>query len=393
MSVCNASKRINFAGIHRISLFLKSKFMRQPIYLVLIFLWGWITVCAQKNQTQFNLEVNYYYGSIIPHNQAILHLITAHPEGVFISANRKTFGDEEWESRLNYPDFGLTFHFQNNKNETLGDMYGLFAHYNFYFLKRNLQLRIGQGIAYNTNPYDKEENYRNIAYGTHLMPATFFMLNFQQENIWEGLGFRTGLFLIHHSNGAIKSPNFSTNTVGANIGLQYTLDYQNERIYIPKETSDSAYSDPIRYNFALRFGIQESHITGSGQYPYYAFSAYADKRINRSSAIQAGIDIFLSMMQKHEIQMMAVSYPEFEIRPDTDYKRVGLFVGYEMLLKRLSFEAQLGAYVYDDYKANAVMYQRLGLKYNFYKNLFLGMGLKTHLSKAEVVDFSLGIRL
>ncbi len=83
---------------------------------------------GQSNQPQYTAEINYYYGSILPHSPGILHLINQHPEGVLIAVNRKTFGDKEWESRLNYPDFGVTFHYQNNKNEELGDLYGLFGH-------------------------------------------------------------------------------------------------------------------------------------------------------------------------------------------------------------------------------------------------------------------------
>lgn len=348
---------------------------------------------GQKPVRQYSLDANYYYGSILPHSKKIQHLITDHPEGVLVSFNRKTFGSKEWESRFNYPDYGLVFHFQNNKSEMLGDLYGVFGQLTFYFLKRNLALRVGQGIAYNTNPYDKEENYRNLAFGTHFMPTSLFMLNYQKENIWEGLGVKGGLLLIHHSNGTIKTPNTSANTVGANIGIHYTFDHKNVRDYLPRVNKDSVYTEPVKYTLAYRSGVHESHIIGSGQYPFYTFSFYADKRISRSSAFQAGIDFFLSMMYKHEIEMMAVSFPEMEVESGTDYKRAGAFLGYELFLDKLSFEGQLGAYFYDPYGANTFLYQHLAIKYYFYKNVFLGAGLKTHFSNAEAIEFSLGIRL
>lgn len=364
--------------------------MKYSFFLwVLLFSFGF----GQENDPQYSVDVNYYYGSMLPHSEKIKHLITQHPEGVFVSAQKKTFGEKEWESRLGYPDYGVTFHYQNNKNEIVGDMYGLFGHYNFYFLNRNMQFRIGQGIAYNTNPYDKEKNYRNFAYGSRLMPATFFMLNFQKENIWECFGIRAGAFLIHHSNGTIKTPNTSLNTIGANVGLHYTFDSKTERTYIPRAVNDSVVREPLRYNFAFRTGVHESHIIGSGQYPFYFFSAYVDKRISRSSAFQLGIDLFASMMIKHEIEMMAISFPEKGISANTDYKKVGVFAGYELFVNRLSFEGQLGMYIHDEYKAHTLLYQHLGLKYYVHKNLFLGMGLKTHFSKAEAMDFSVGFRL
>lgn len=347
---------------------------------------------GQQKERQFTLDADYYYGSILPHSNKIIHLITGHPEGVFISFQQKTFGAEEWESRLNYPDFGLTFHYQNNKNPELGDLYGLLGHYNFYFLKRHLQFKVGQGVAYNTNPYDKEDNYRNVAFGSHLMPVTLFMLNFQKENLWEGLGLRAGVFLIHHSNGLFKSPNTGTNTVGANLGLHYVFDHKNEIEYQAAEY-DELFYEPIRFNFVFRGGVHESYITGSGQYPFYVFSVYADKKLTRSGAVQLGTELFLSMMRKHEIEMLAVSFPEFNVASGTDYKRLGIFAGYELFINRLSAEGQLGFYVYDKAELDSRLYQRLGLKYYFYKNIFAGVGLKTHLSKAESTEFTLGIRL
>lgn len=366
--------------------------MKKIRFCLLVFLWGW--AFSQENKPQYSLDVNYYYGSILPHSEKIRHLIKQHPEGVFASFSRKTFGDKEWESRLNYPDYGITLHYQNNKNRVLGDMYGIFGHMDFYFMQRSLQLRVGQGVAWNTNPYDKNHNYRNTAFSQHLMPATFLMFNFQKENIWEGFGIRTGIFLIHHSNGLMKSPNTSANTVGANIGIRYDFDAKTERKYIPRATEDSVYyKAPWHYSFAFRWGIHESHVIGSGQYPFYVLSAMADKQISRTSIFQCGIDIFWSMMMKHEIRMMSISFPELEISEKTDYRRIGAFVGYELIIDRLRAEGQLGAYVYDDYKAHTLLYQRVGLKYYLNKNIFVGTGLKTHFSKAEAMEFSLGVRL
>src|SRR5690606_25200003 len=91
-----------------------------------------ISLFCQENQKQYSVDLNYYYGSILPHSKKIQHLITDHPEGILVSVDRKTFGEKEWESRFNYPDYGITFHYQNNKNKELGDMFGVIAHYNFY---------------------------------------------------------------------------------------------------------------------------------------------------------------------------------------------------------------------------------------------------------------------
>ena len=114
-----------------------------------------------KEEKKYTLEASPFYGSVILHNPDISHLITEHPAGLILGYNRKTFGNEDWEQWYNYPDLGASFIYQDMVNPTLGKNLGLYAHFNFYFFKRNLQLRIGNGIAYTTNPYDKNTNFRN----------------------------------------------------------------------------------------------------------------------------------------------------------------------------------------------------------------------------------------
>ena len=45
------------------------------------------------------------------------------------------------------------------------------------------------------------------------------------------------------------------------------------------------------YDFVFRSGINESDVVGSGQFPFYVVSAYADKRFNQKSALQLGADV------------------------------------------------------------------------------------------------------
>ena len=165
-----------------------------------------------------------FYGSILLHNSDISHLIAAHPAGVILGYNRKTYGSKPWHQLYNYPDMGYSFVYQNMNNGTLGDNYSLYAHFNFYFFKRNLQFRIGQGIGYNTDPYDKSQNFRNNAYGSHFLSSTFLMFNYHKENIFKGLGLKAGISIIHYSNANFKAPNTSTNTFALNAGLVYDLD-------------------------------------------------------------------------------------------------------------------------------------------------------------------------
>lgn len=349
---------------------------------------------SQKEEVPKKLviDANQFYGSIVLHNPDISHLITDHPGGIILGLSRKRFGNEEWESLYGYPDTGFSFVYQNMNNSTLGNHFGLYAHYNFYFLKRNLQLRIGQGLAYNTNPYDKTENFRNNAYGSHILASTMIMFNYHKENLIAGLGLKAGISLLHYSNANFKAPNTSTNTMAFNLGVTYDLDSEKSYEFIQPETTEKI-TEPIRYNFVLRSGANESDIIDSGRYGFLIFSAYADKRLGRKSAVQFGTDVFFSSFLKELIRFQSISFPELNVASDTDYKRVGVFVGHELFVNKMSVIAQLGYYIYYPFDFEGKIYNRIGLKRYFGDKVFGAVTLKSHGAKAETVEFGIGVRL
>jgi hypothetical protein len=315
-----------------------------------------------------------------------------HPSGFILGFNKKTFGHKDWESGYNYPDTGFSFTYQDFNNSTLGSNYGLYAHYNFYFFKREMQFRIGQGIAYNTNPYDKKDNFRNNAFGTHLLSSTYLMLNYSKERITGPLGFKAGISIVHYSNANVRAPNTSTNTFAFNAGLVYNLDDYENTDYI-KPSDRTKVREPVRYNLAFRTGINESDVINSGQYPFYIFSGYADKRLGGKSAFQLGADIYFSNFLKELIRFQSISFPELNVNADDDYKRVGLFAGHELFINKVSVVSQLGYYVYYPFDFEGRVYNRMGLKRYFGDKWFAAVTLKSHGAKAEAVEFGVGVRL
>ena len=70
-----------------------------------------------------------------------------------------------------------------------------------------------------------------------------------------------------------------------------------------------------------------------------------------------------------------------------------IVIGHELFINKLSIETQLGYYVYKPFDYETDIYQRVGVKYYIYKNIFTGVGLKAHGGRAEAGEFSIGIRL
>ena len=91
--------------------------MRRYLFLFFVGLQFLSVAQEQKSTTFSSIDINYFSGNIALHNDDILHLITGHPEGVIVSWNKKTFGKNTWEQRYNYPDYGVSFSYQNFKKK------------------------------------------------------------------------------------------------------------------------------------------------------------------------------------------------------------------------------------------------------------------------------------
>ncbi|AOW20531.1 acyloxyacyl hydrolase [Urechidicola croceus] len=341
------------------------------------------------------IEVEYFYGNILKHQPSIAPIISGHPDGFILSWNKKTLGNKEWQHQYNFPDYGFSFGYQDYKSEIVGKLYSLYGHYNFYFFNKNnknqLVLRTGIGLAYNTNPYDKVTNNKNISFGTHLNSSTYFKLFYQRERIVENLGLNAGITFVHASNSNVKSPNTGVNTFGVTLGLNYNID--NETYIYPERIIEKKLKEPLKYNFVFRGGLNESELIGSGIKPFYVLSAYADKRLNRKSSIQVGTDFFISPFLKDFIEYWRINYPEKDSGTSTDSNRIGIFVGHELFLNKLSIITQVGYYVHYPFPYEVRYYERLGIKRYFGDKFYGIVSLKAHAANAETVEFGIGIRL
>lgn len=364
------------------------------------FYFNWIAILVvnvllgQNLNNDFNIDLQYFRGNVYKHTPDVAHLITGHPDGLLVSFNKKTSGNKDWHHYYNYPEFGLSFHTLSYSNQYLGTNYALGAHFNFFFLKRHLMLRISQGIGMTTNPYNKETNNKNIAFGTKILDNNYFLLQYQKKNLIGPIGIQAGFMLTHFSNGRFKAPNSGLNTYSFNLGLNYNFDQEQEFIKQDSLPNKKSFKEPIKYNIAIRSGRSEGPVVDLGQRQFYHIGLYADKRVGRKSALQIGTDVFFSRYLKDYIQYTVVAKPNGKsIDPNVDYKRIGVFVGHELFINKLSVETQVGYYVYKPFKYEIDIYQRIGLKYYLNKNIFTGVGLKTHGARAEAIEVTLGTRL
>ncbi len=347
------------------------------------------TIAQDSLAYNHSISIERVKGFVHLHTQEVEHLITGQPTGFIVSLDKHTYGAKSWQSRYNFLDVGYSLYYLDHGNPTIGKTIGLMPYYNFYFNKNKEQrgdfiFKMAFGLGYNTNPYDRVSNNKNNFFGSRFNFGTQLQFRYDYQ-IAPRIAIKTGASIIHFSNASIRRPNKGINLVVANIGVEYALT-NREIAYNRHESSFE--KEPIKYNIALSTGSSETTTVGAGSFPFYILHAYAQKRIGHKSAWQLGTDFFVT----HSIREDIKYDPALEgKRPD--YKRVGIFIGHEWRINRLSLVTQFGYYAYRPYDSFKAVYQRLNLKYYITDKVFAGFSLKTHFAAAEAAEFGIGIQL
>jgi len=335
------------------------------------------------------IGVDVFKGFILKHKPSISHLIIDHPVGFRVTFDKQTFGSEAWEKRYNYPDIGLTFTYLDYKNEVLGKTISIIPHYQLY-LTKNRQARsqfnykIGLGLGYHTEKYDKVDNNKNNALSTDFSFGVIFQAG-HKYRLTDRLDLTSTITLTHFSNGSIKKPNSGINVISANLGLSYKLDNIKKEYLNPDD--EPLDKSGFGYTFSFTSGMHEAVVKGGGSYPFYTFSLLADKTLNHKSKLGLMIDWFHSMSLKEEIQ-----YDETLNGETPDFNRVGIGLSHELVLNDYSVVGQIGYYVYAPYEPFEPIYLRLGLRKYFNDNIYSSISVKSHYAKAEAAEFAIGWR-
>lgn len=369
----------NYINIKKISLLL----------FVFFLLTGNAIGQEQKKYT-YSISAAYFSGIIIRHSKEIGISGNSFPTGGWIEFNKHHYGGNLWESRHNFPDFGVTLSYVDYNNAVTGKSIGISPHHTVYFSKNRskkhfLKYKMGFGLGYNTHPYSKDLNHQNQQLGSRFTFSIPAVLSYEMllKNQWS---LSTGIAAIHFSNGSIKKPN-----KGINVASLFAEIRFNTTKHRPDYTYHEDTFSPQKPGFTISsgFGINEANFIGAGAKPFITLSLYADKRINNKIALLAGADVFWTWSLKEDIR--------YDLTVDQtsppDYRRVAVTAGFEYFINKLSVIGQLGVYVYDPYHNYSFFYERVGLKYYLSEKIFTGVAIKAHYASGELAEFGIGYRL
>ncbi len=366
--------------------------MKWKLFLYIIFFTYQFSV-GQLHQSLFSADYNMGYNFSRVESNYIFEKNS--PFSFQINWQKSNFYTKKDFNDFGYSDFGLSFLIHDYKDEELGKNFAFLAFMEFYLIKPthriNLSFRLSQGIAYNTHPYNKKSNPKNYFFGSYLSLPLDLFLYFRYPKIIKNIGLEMGVGIFHYSSANLHSPNYGANIPSLNIGLNYDLRNKPQKFRRKYSVVNKKWN---LFGF-LRFGVNESDYINSGQYPFFIPGIQISKFLNQQHKISFGTELFLSYFLKEQIAYESIAFPEFKIKKNTDFKRLGLFSSYEFFFKKIGIDLGMGYYIYYPYHFETRYYNRILFKYYFNNTkAILGLSLKFHsFSRAEALEFFMAYKI
>lgn len=339
-------------------------------------------------------EVQLQYGLLMSHHLE-LDIFRSHFPAFEVSLQKATYGKRRWEAEYGYPLIGINFWYSGMGGyKELGSAFAVYPTINFPLVQskvQSLNFKLGVGLGYLTKRFDRVDNYKNFAIGSHLNIAASLYFQYRRK-ISKMMTFTSGIGLTHFSNGSMKTPNYGLNILTATVGISSYLSNPNRSLN--KKILPELYSfefDGRKYlsiDFATAFAYKDmSHQYGES---FIVMAAFANimRRISYKSKFGLGLDLTYDGSDELILERRYVT-----VTNNMQLTKFGVNAAYELMIDRLSFLFNLGFYLSGLERSEGEMYQRLTLRYFISNNLFANMVLSSHKGRAEYLGFGLGYRV
>lgn len=341
-----------------------------------------ITDSGSANSTI--LGISYISGYMFPHAKEVINVRGANPKGIELDYYYHLNNDEVWNDCECYPRIGAFFsYYEFDITDILG--YGLSGGINFtYFFglpsAYNFHLKGKAGLAYLTDPFNKETNPLNMSYSTHFN----YLLS-----IGGGITFRLPEdfeiqldgSLNHQSNAALLEPNGGINYWAASASLNYIL----ELVDFKERVTDDPYKKlpkKRRWDISLSWGISSMPYPMPGQVPMYGLTLLRSIQVWRIAAFTFAAEL---ERNSRAVEIMKRQKPG----EDVDPLRASALLGIEFLMGKTIFSVQLGAYLYRPFKEADDLYQRWGLVHRLFEHVYAGINFKSYRFSADHLSLRL----
>ena len=301
---------------------------------------------------------------------------------------KTTSGEKPWHSYYRYPQYGVScMMFDLGSPSYLGRAYGIYPFLHFFLTNADRavswNMRVGAGVAYMKDIFDRMENYKNMAISTHFNAV----LNLRMEGrirVCAPLYLSGGWAFTHISNGTVKKPNAGLNYLTVYAGANYAFGKEK---FVEKADNNFDVDRKWHFTVYLSGGVKTYTIFDDAKYLASGLSLEASRLHHAFTRFCGTIDLFYDTSDYANLIV-----DEMDVRRIQTVKP-GLAAGYSFLFGELAANVQIGRYLYAKNQQYGLFYQRLALSYSLSDRLNVRFGLKTHWGQADYMEFAIGYRI
>lgn len=400
------------------------------IFFLYVFL---VQSTAAQNSDNLTIKGEYIYGSILKHTKHLDNIVKGPVMGGEIAVEWQSA--DGWHRHFNYPYLGLGAAYINLGNpDTLGYALAVYPYINFPIIRSgrfSVNFKAGAGLSYVTktfadfrvnvmrqqsDPLFLDYYKSNAAIGSHL--NVYFAAGLNADvPLTDNMSLTAEYGWSHISNGMIKAPNSGINMLNAFIGLKYTPSYAARRneflryYYAPDIPRD------ITVEITASGGLRQRYFRDGGEgtgktFPIASLAVGVNKPLTNFYRMGVGGDLFYDGVYTTGLSS---GYKREYITTDElkNKLRFGISWQNELIMGRFTAGIHAGVYLFNPVKnlepygsaSNKGIiyayvpeeevgwfYTRVSGKYLLTKHVYASIGLKTHLQKAEFIEWGLGYR-
>jgi hypothetical protein len=348
---------------------------------------------SRKNYT--SISANYQYGTILPTTDFVKgDNLLGKPMQKYQAYTVKMLwqnpGYTNWQKIYRAPYYGAGLTVGNFYNPAeVGypvSAYGILGIPVKRWNKLELYSEFQFGIASNWKHYDSIHNPKNLVVGGFLTVHLNIGIN-AFYHITDKLDFGAGLNFVHFSNGGFERPNNGFNIYSPSVELKYHLSGRSDTRSLKPPARLSRLNDLY---FMLGYGDYQlpDHQLDTNYFAVGGISAIYFTQFTNAFRLGYGTDL--------NYWWGLNALPNGTPGP---YSMGNITLGFlaqpEFILDKLSLVGGIGIYaVHRDYGNFRQTYQRLGVRYEVYKNLSLGVNIRAiNFMLAEFLEFNAGYRI
>jgi hypothetical protein len=299
-------------------------------------------------------------------------------------------GYKHWQNvfKAPYYGFGLTLNNFFNQPEVGYPVsaYGIFGIPVKRWNKFQLYSEFQFGMAAGWKHYEASKNNNNLAIGSVLTVhvTAGITTNYQLS---KSLDVGVGAHFVHFSNGGMERPNRGMNILSSSVKMNYHFqvrpDVQQLTTPMPAQRSRSLL-------LMLGYGNHQlvEHELDTNYFAIGGMSAIYLEQLSQAFRLGLGADF--------NYWWGLNANPDGTIAPrEVENLTLGFIIQPEVIVDRLTLVGGIGIYArHRNYGNFNQLYQRLGVRYDFYKNLSFGMNVRSiNFMLAEFLEFNLAYRI